>query len=55
MRKVFALVLGSIGILAAATPASAGYNYVKCRTVNGTIIVVEGPYCPAGTVYVGPA
>lgn len=36
-----------------ATPVTA-QGYTKCRTINGTIIVVSGYTCPPGTIYVGP-
>lgn len=29
--------------------------YSKCRTINGTIIVVQGNRCPSGTLWVGRA
>lgn len=42
-------VLGLIG-----TPSFA-QTYSKCRTINGTVIVVSGPSCPSGTIWEGRA
>jgi hypothetical protein len=28
-------------------------GFSQCRTVRGNIIIVEGPVCPAGTIWVG--
>lgn len=29
--------------------------YSKCKTINGTIIVVQGSSCPSGTLWQGRA
>lgn len=29
--------------------------YSKCRTINGTVIVVQGNRCPSGTLWLGRA
>jgi hypothetical protein len=54
MKKIVFTVLACVsfaGIGGAGQANSVGY--VKCRTVQGNIIIVQGYTCPAGTVYVG--
>jgi hypothetical protein len=52
MRKMITLALLVSGI---AQQSAAQTVYSKCRTVNGTVIVVSGMQCPMGTVWVGRA
>ena len=56
MKNITATMIGMVlGILAlhVAVPEAEAYQYSKCRTVQGTIIVVSGYQCPPGTVWIG--
>jgi len=53
MKKV-ALLLMLIAIAFTSEAMAQTGTYTKCKTVNGSIIVVNGPTCPAGTYWIGP-
>ena len=55
MKKILLLAFAcaSFAGIGGAVQANTA-AYVKCRTVNGNIIIVEGYTCPLGTTYVGP-
>ena len=52
--KTLIAFLFAIAISTIAAPVSA-QNFIKCKTINGTIIVVQGWICPPGTIFVGIA
>jgi hypothetical protein len=52
-KIILAAALVLVGASLSSAQAQNGV-YTKCKTVNGSIIVVKGSSCPAGTIYVGP-
>jgi hypothetical protein len=53
MKKI--LLLAMLITVAFTTDAMAQTGtYTKCKTLNGSVIVVNGSTCPAGTIWIGP-
>jgi len=53
MKAIIATVMAMSFV--AFVPTAQATVYSKCKTPNGTIIVVEGPVCPPGTSREGDA
>ena len=53
MKAVLSTIMAMSFMVFAPTTQAAVYS--KCKTPQGTIIVVEGPVCPPGTSREGDA
>jgi hypothetical protein len=52
----FALMLASSLTFAFFSPITQAQNGLsKCKTAQGTIVIVQGNTCPPGTYWIGPA
>ena len=55
MKKIVFTVLACVSFASIGGAVQANsVAYVKCRTIQGNIIIVQGYNCPVGTTYVGP-
>lgn len=52
MRFISSLFAGIL-LAVSVAPTAQAQTFSKCRTIGGSVIVVQGPYCPAGSIWIG--